>query len=143
MHVKRPFHVIVKHTIATETSGDYQPGNTGLLCGPSTHRTEIFYRKTLFLTFRFRNNRMLLKTCSWIHTHTHSADTGRVLYSRFSLRSRIRLCEIVLQFYQPAKIVAHRVTSLHGCRHASSHLTCMCDWSLNELLYIHCNIGHV
>lgn len=40
--VERPFHVIVKHTMATETSGNYQPGNIALLCGPSTHRTEIF-----------------------------------------------------------------------------------------------------
>lgn len=39
---KRPFHVIVKHMMATETSGDCQPGNVGLRCGVSTHRTEIF-----------------------------------------------------------------------------------------------------
>ena len=64
MHVKRPFHVIVKHTMATETSGDYQPGNTGPLCGPSTHRTEMF--SEIFTCFRrLRRNRMwnrMLKT---------------------------------------------------------------------------------
>ena len=42
MHVKRPFHVIVKQMTATETSGDCQPGNIDLLCGLSTHRTEMF-----------------------------------------------------------------------------------------------------
>lgn len=51
MHVERPFHVIVKHMMATETSGDYQPGNKGLLCGLSTHRTEIFYSNLLFIFF--------------------------------------------------------------------------------------------
>lgn len=50
MHVKRPFHVIVKHMMATETSANYQPGNMGLLCGLSTHRTEIF---TLFIYLLF------------------------------------------------------------------------------------------
>lgn len=42
MHVKRPFHVIVKHMMATETSAEYLPGNKGLLCGLSTHRTQVF-----------------------------------------------------------------------------------------------------
>lgn len=42
MHVRQLFHVIVKHTMATETSTDYQPGNMGLLCALSTHRTQTF-----------------------------------------------------------------------------------------------------
>lgn len=55
MHVKRPFHVIAKHMMATETSVDYQPGNKCLLCGLSTHRTEIF--SVIFSCFsRFQEN---------------------------------------------------------------------------------------
>lgn len=46
MYVRQLFHVIVKHTMATETSADYQPGNMGLLYALSTHRTQ-----TLNVTF--------------------------------------------------------------------------------------------
>lgn len=42
MHVKQLFHVIVKHTMATETSTDYQPGNIGPLGALSTHRAQNF-----------------------------------------------------------------------------------------------------
>lgn len=43
MHVKRLFHVIVKHWLATETSVDCQPRNIGRTCGLPHHRTEILY----------------------------------------------------------------------------------------------------
>lgn len=52
-HVRRALHVIVKHTMATETSGDCQPGSTS----PNMDRpmfTELKYFMQ-FVRFLFRN----------------------------------------------------------------------------------------
>lgn len=48
---KQLFHVIVKHTMATETSADYQPGNIGPLGALSTHRAQNF-QHDFFLHFQ-------------------------------------------------------------------------------------------